>query len=345
MYTPHALRVAIVLAFSAIANVQAAPYEPAVHITELTDESRDRTMEVWVWGPAQPTGSASLVGGNSVFEPVAGRSGRNFAPGSHPMLVFFHGTSGNTRSIAWLSSALAAHGYIVVSANHPGSASLQVSQESIMQTWLQAEDGRFLIDALLASKEFAPSIDVERIGSIGFSLGGYSSLAIAGARLEIRKLQEFCRISPEEETCKLFPDALYGPPVAGQPQNRDVSDPRIRIAVSLAPGFVPALTPDSMAAIDVPVLVVAGTQDEMLPAERHARRLAGQFVLGDYVELSYASHFSFLGLCTSGALEILREENAEFLCHDPAESTRQAVHDRVVRLIADFLDAGFDRDR
>ncbi|MCG8369665.1 MAG: prolyl oligopeptidase family serine peptidase [Proteobacteria bacterium] len=344
MFTQHVFRIAIVLVAAAFANAWAGPYEPAVHITELTDESRARTMEVWIWGPAERTGNASLVAGNSVFEPVAGRTGRDFAPGAHPLLVFFHGTSGNTRSIAWLSSALAAHGYAVVSANHPGSTSLQVSQESLMQTWQQAEDGSFLIDTLLASKEFAASIDAERIGSIGFSLGGYSALAIAGVRLEIRKLQAFCRARPEEETCKLFPDALYGAEVEGRPQNRDVSDPRIRAAVSLAPGFVPALDPDSVAAVGIPVLVVAGSEDEMLPVGHHARALAGRFALGDYVELGYAAHFGFLGRCTSGALEILREENAEFLCHDPAASTRQAIHDRAVRYIAGFLDASFDRD-
>ena len=142
MFTQHMIRFAIVLSFSAFANAWATPYEPVVHITELTDESRARTMEVWIWGPGDHAGGASEVAGNSVFEPVTGRTGRVFAPGLHPLIVFFHGTSGNTRSIAWLSSALAAHGYIVVSANHPGSTSMEVTQDSMMKTWLQAEDGR-----------------------------------------------------------------------------------------------------------------------------------------------------------------------------------------------------------
>ena len=345
MFTQLTVRVAIVLAFSAFANAWAVPYEPVVHITELTDTSRARTMEVWIWGPGERTKRTSEVAGNSIFEPVAGRSGGSFAPGRHPLLVLFHGTSGNTRSMAWLSSALAAHGYIVVSANHPGSTSLQVTQESLMETWSQAEDGSFLIGTLLASKTFAPSIDTGHIGSVGFSLGGYSALAIAGARLEIGKLQDFCRVNPGEETCKLFPDALYGPLVQGEPQNRDVSDPRIRAAVSLAPGFVPALDPESLAAIGIPVLVMTGAEDEMLPVERHARLLAGELSRGDYIELGYASHFSFLGICANGALEVLREENAEFLCHDPAALTRRSIHDRALRYITSFLDTAFGHDR
>ena len=337
MVSAHRLVIAISFATLILGDAGAQGYDPTVYITELTDESRGRAMEVWIWGPGEPRQAGSRVGGNAVFEPVAGRIANGFAPGRHPLLVFFHGTNGNTRAIAWLSSALAARGYIVVSANHPGSTSLDVSEESVLQTWLQAQDGSFLLDELLASSRFAPSVDVERIGSIGFSLGGYSALAIAGARLDIGRLQAFCREKPDEATCELFPNALYGPTVKGEPQNRDVSDPRIRAAVSLAPGFVPAMDRKSLAAIAVPVLVVTGSADEMLPVARHGRPLAGRMQRGEYVELSYASHFSFLGLCTEGALEVLRADDAEFLCDDLGAEPRSAVHARVIRHVESFL--------
>ncbi len=337
MVSLRKIALAAAVATLVVGDALAQAYEPAVYITELTDESRGRTMEVWVWGPGERRGDTSLVGGNAVFEPVAGRLGHEFAPGRHPLLVFFHGTNGNTRSIAWLSAALAARGYLVVSANHPGSTSLDVTEESILKTWLQATDGSFLIDSLLVSDRFGPSIDATRIGSIGFSLGGYSALAIAGARLQIGRLQDFCRAAPEEATCELFPNALYGPAVKGEPQNRDVSDPRIRAAVSLAPGYVPAMDPASLAAIEVPVLVIAGSADEMLPAAHHARRLAGRLERGEYAELSYASHFSFLGLCAEGSRELLREEGVEFLCDDLGAEQREAVHARVVGYVDSFL--------
>lgn len=343
MITQNLVRITVMLALLASSNVGAQTYDPIVYITEMTDASRARTMEVWLWGPGERQSVASKIGGNAVFEPVAGRAGDRFAPGRHPLLVLFHGTNGNTRSMAWLGSALAARGYIVVSANHPGFTSLQVTQDSMMETWLQAEDGRFLIDVLLASDQFAKSIDDKRIGSIGFSLGGYSALAIAGVRLQIQALQAFCRSHHEEATCKLFPDALYGPLVEDEPQNRDVADPRVRAAVSLAPGYVPAMSSESMSAIDVPVLVMTGSKDEMLPVGRHARLLAGRFARGEYIEFGDASHFSFLGTCATGALEILREESAEFLCQDPPTTGRKSIHDRTVRYISSFLGTSFDR--
>lgn len=337
MFSLHKFAVATAVAVLVLGDARAQSYDPVVYITELTDESRARSMEVWVWGPGERQEAASRVGGNAVFEPVEGRTGNRFASGKYPLLVFFHGTHGNARAIAWLSSALAARGYIVVSANHPGSTSLDVSEESMLETWSQARDGSFLLDELLASKLFAASIDAERIGSLGFSLGGYSALAIAGARLEIGKLKDFCRAKPDEATCELFPNALYGPLTKGEPQNQDVSDSRIRAAVSLAPGYVPALDRMSLAAIDTPVLVIAGSADEMLPVAHHARPLAGRLERGEYTELSYASHFSFLGICTEDALEVLREDNAEFLCDDLGAERRSAVHARVVSHVESFL--------
>ena len=338
MFSLHKLAIAIAVAMPILGGAHAQTYDAVVYTTELTDESRDRTMEVWVWGPGERQDSGSRVGGNAVFEPVDGRIGSGFAPGRHPMVVFFHGTNGNTRAIAWLSAALARRGYVVVSANHPGSTSLDVSEESVLETWSQASDGSFLIDELLASSRFAASIDEERIGSLGFSLGGYSALAVAGARLEISKLKDFCRARPDEPTCELFPNALYGPSTEGEPQNRDVADARIRAAVSLAPGYVPAMDPASLAAIDTPVLVIAGSADEMLPIAHHGRLLAGQLKRGEYTELSYASHFSFLGVCAAGALEVLREDAAEFLCDDLGVERRSAVHARLVSHIESFLD-------
>lgn len=342
MYQRNVIAVVMAIWLALCSGLDADAYEAMVHMTELTDNARGKSMEVWLWGPSVSEASDTTVAGNSVFQPVKGRHGREFAPGRHPLLIMFHGTNGNTRSMAWLGSSLAARGYMVVSANHPGTTSLQVTQESILQSWSQAEDGSFLIDSLLASEEFASSIDPSRIGSIGFSLGGYSALAIAGVRLDIEKLQVFCRQRPDEETCKLFPDALYGPLVEGQPQDRDLTDPRIALAVGLAPGFVPAMNSESLSAIEVPTLVVSASQDEMLPVGYHARLLAGRMPGSEYLELGYASHFSFLGECAEGAVETLREEGVEFLCRDPEGASRRRIHETTVRYIETFLEARFN---
>lgn len=315
----------------------AGAHEVAVVSAKAYDRARDREIPFLIWGPSDGSGAAEKVAGNSVFEPVSAVPGGKFAKGPYPLVVLFHGTSGNYRSMGWLGRALAAQGMLVVVANHPGSTTMQVTQQSMMHTWNQAKDGSFLIDWMLASKDFAPLIDQRKIVSAGFSLGGYSALAIAGVELRLAQLQKFCKKRPNSETCKLFGDELYGPLAENSDQDQHLGDERIVAAVSLAPGFVPAMSRDSISRIDLPVLLIAGTQDEMLPINRHARALAGKFKKGTYLELSNASHFSFLGLCTEQAPKILAEEEAEFLCHNPHEGDRKEIHALTVNLISSFL--------
>lgn len=310
--------------------------DAAVIRGEATDPATGRTLAYLLWGPSDGSGEVVPAAGNSVFEPVMAVPNGTFAPGPHPLIVLFHGTSGNYRSMAWLSSRLASRGYMVISANHPGHTSNEVTEASMMETWHQAEDGSFLITHLLGSA-YAPLIDENRIIAMGFSLGGYSTLAIAGAVLRIEPLQAFCRETPHSPTCDLFGEELYGPLVESRVQERDLSDPRLRAAVALAPGFAPMLDEGSLAAIDIPVMVMAGAQDEMLPIAEQARTLIGSMPHMTYVERSALSHFGFLGLCTSDAVAILEEENATFLCDDPEGTHRAAEHDITVDLIDAFL--------
>ncbi len=311
----------------------------AVHQGEAIDEARGRTIPYLIWGPSDGTGEAAPVAGNSVFEPVMAVPNGTFAEGPHPLVVLFHGTSGNYRAMGWIGSRLAAEGYMVIAANHPGSTSLQVTLQSMMQTWSQAEDGSFLIGHLLTSETYGPLIDGDRIIAAGFSLGGYSALAIGGAVIRMDPFQDFCRERPSSETCILFGEELYGPLAEARDQERYLGDPRIRAVVSLAPGLVPFMDPESLRAIDVPALVIAGSQDEMLPVERHARGLLGAIPQGTYVELSNASHFSFLGICTPEAPELLVEEDATFLCDNPEGGDRGEMHDLTTALIVTFLKA------
>ena len=301
------------------------------------DAERDREISFLIWGPSDGSGEETLVAGNSVFEPVAAVPHGAFAEGPHPLIVLFHGTSGNYRAMGWLGRALAAEGAMVVVANHPGSTSLDVTEQSMMETWNQAQDGSFLISWVLASDEFGSLIDQDRIVSAGFSLGGYSALAIAGAEIRTEALQAFCIERPASETCKLFGPELYGPLAEEGRQDQPLGDDRIVAAVSLAPGLIPAMDVRSFDRMALPVLVVAGTHDEMLPIDRHARLLAGRFQNGAYLELGNASHFSFLGLCTPNASEVLAEEDAEFLCNNPNEGDRREIHALTVRMIVSFL--------
>lgn len=123
--------------------------------TGTTGELDSRTLDVWIDLPAEP--------------------------GPWPLLVFAHGLTGHPRSHETHRRHLAEACFVVVAPAFP------LTNNDVANAWLNAGDvpGQFgdvsfLIDEMLADPEFSASIDAERIGVIGHSLGG---LTTAGAAI------------------------------------------------------------------------------------------------------------------------------------------------------------------
>lgn len=310
-----------------------------VHQGELT-LPKGRTMSFLLWGPAARGTSKSVQArGNDIFLPVDAIKDAPFMPGRHPLVLLFHGTSGNADAMAWLSAALAREGALVLVANYPGYTTGEVTEETMMDVAGQARGGEQLLNWFLTTREGKSLVDPDRIITMGFSLGGFSALATLGVDLDIEKMRLFCQERPKSETCLLFGDKLFGALGNKWETPHLAFDKPVAAAVALAPGFIPAFRPEGVAAISQPVLVIGGTLDPVLPVKEHARSLAGAFENGTYAELTGATHFSFLGLCRPGAVELLAEDGAEFLCEDPKGVDRAQVHRRTPSLILGFLEA------
>ena len=213
--------------------------------------------------------------------------------------------------------------------------------------WLRAADLSAVIDAMLEDRTFGPRIDPARIGAAGHSLGGYTVLTVAGGITDPARLQAFCR-SPAA-------DALCAPQL-GIPELRQTSmarlssdsdfqqryrkasasyrDERIHAVFAMAPGPAPALTPESLAKISVPVAIATGSADEIAPPASGADVLS-KAIPGATVKLfPQAGHFVFFDTCTAVGRLFIRAG-----CRDPDGTDRDAVHDETIRLAFDFFSA------
>ena len=116
------------------------------------------------------------------------------------------------------------------------------------------------------------AIDTEMIAVTGYSGGGYTALAAAGAQLDFGALNAWCALVGNSEkaspgygmSCALPAyetdlAALFGGDVGALLPA--VVDPRVDTVVAFAPGRVPAFGPDGLAALTVPALVLAGSAD------------------------------------------------------------------------------------
>jgi len=113
-------------------------------------------------------------------------------------------------------------------------------------------------------------------------------------------------------------------------------DPRIRAFVSLDLGMARGFTPESLAGITAPALLVgAGIDIGDLPAELETGWLA-QYLPSETTEMVIvpdAMHFSFLQLCKQGAEAMIEAEGPGdgIVCRDGGERGRAAIHGRGYR--------------
>ncbi|WP_321470261.1 alpha/beta fold hydrolase [Halarcobacter sp.] len=254
-----------------------------------------------------------------------------------PLIVFTHGTSGNWKNQSWLAAKLASIGYIVIAANHPGYTTGDSSASTVLKMWNQPKDVSFMLDSILKSK-YKNFIDTDKIYTLGLSLGGYTSMALTGAKLDMKSLKSFCS-KHDDISCKYFKKAysildndFY------KESSKDYKDERVKASIAIAPGLVPFMTNDSLKKIDKPVLVLGAEFDKNVPVKTQILPKIDSFSKSIiYEEIKDSSHFSFLQICKKGAKKILEEEDASFVCNDGNKKTRQTIHKEVYNKVVNFL--------
>jgi dienelactone hydrolase len=126
--------------------------------------------------PEAPTRTLATV----VLAPVAGQPGRPY-----PLVVFAHGSGGRGRGDHLLLRAWASAGYVVAAPTFPFGGGRAPEGEGGNDLVNQPADVNFVISELLrlsadGASPLAGSVDPARVGAAGHSLGGMTTLALAG---------------------------------------------------------------------------------------------------------------------------------------------------------------------
>ena len=279
--------------------------------------------------------------------PVAIDAALSPAQARYPLLLLSHGTGGSADSLDWLGAGLAAAGYVVAGANHPGNTALEpLTREGFMLWWERATDLSEVLDGMLADPVLGSHIDRERIGAVGFSLGGYTVLELAGARTNVQAFRDFCNSPSADAICHPPEmDRLKGAtatPAALSPQTTaslaragaSYRDQRIRASFAIAPALGEAFDASSFADIEIPVALLAGTSDSTAPVETNIRRIAGFLPKADVTMLPGASHYTFLDTCLPDAADVRAD-----LCRDNPGIDRDAVHAETIERARAFFAA------
>ncbi|MFL0803409.1 MAG: prolyl oligopeptidase family serine peptidase [Agarilytica sp.] len=255
-----------------------------------------------------------------------------------PLIVMSHGTGGSALTLLWLAEAFVKQGYIVVGVNHHGNTALEKKKYAQGYTlwWEQARDLAIVTENILESKAWSKKIDHSKIGVMGFSLGGYTTIATLGGHTDRKRFEGFCNSKEKDFTCepqKEFPnmyvefEAVKNTPQVKLSLSREKNDYSInqfKAGYVIAPAVVQVFTPESLANINHPVSIAVGANDRTTPAGTNAKWLHKNIPESRYKEIENVSHYTFLPECGSGGKKILPH-----LCNDHETVNRRSIHNEV----------------
>lgn len=302
---------------------------------------RDAQVSFDIWYPAQAGGKAVTVGGNGVFFGTkAGRSAL-VQDGKFPLVLVSHGAGGNAGQFGWIASELAENGYVVVLPNHPGTTSGNASAEAAVRVWERPQDVTAVLDHMTGNPDKFAYVDFDATAVLGFSAGGYTALAVSGARVDPDRLQRFCdNVDHGMSDCaflRQFGVDLHQMDLS--PAGQNLRDARVKAGVIVDPGIISTVTEESLSDIDIPFFVINLGTKESVPPGVHALAAAKRIPKAEHLFVPDATHFSFLAECKERGAEILEKEGEpDPLCKDTGGRSRSEIHDDLAERVVAYLD-------
>ncbi len=267
------------------------------------DPLYDRPITVEIWYPAiLPPGKKELVTYEDSFgspldstRPVvpftfAGRALRDAAPDrksdAFPLVIVSHGYPGSRVLLSYLTENLASKGYVVVAIDH--TESTHSDQKGFASTLLnRPKDILFILNQIaLAGESGSDSFlsglaDAGNTALIGYSMGGYGVMNVAGAGYSDKLAGFFSSITGGSKAIAVSTTRHAG--------YTESIDPRVKAVVAFAPwGMQRGIWDmEGLKGVRVPVFFVAGNLDDVSGYEDGTKAMYKGIVNADRYLLTY----------------------------------------------------------
>ena len=194
-----------------------------------------------------------------------------------PVVVISHGLGSDRTTFRYLAEHLASHGFAVAVPEHPGSNAQQfqalisgtVSEVAAPSEFVDRPlDISYLLDDLTRRARSDPRysrLNLEQVGVLGQSFGGYTVLALAGAAINFEQLQKDCGVQALDSTLNL--SVLLQCRANALPRlSYNLQDPRVKAIVAINPVDSAVVGQAGFEQISIPTMMVAGSADTVAPA-------------------------------------------------------------------------------
>ncbi len=225
-----------------------------------------------------------------------------------PIIVISHGLASNLGSFAYLAEHLASQGFAVAIPEHIGTESEQFEKifsglanpPEATNLINRPLDIKYLLDKLeqesATNEQLKGKLDFERVGILGQSFGGYTALAVGGAKHNRDKLEQECA---ENQHDNVFFDmsVLIQCRINELPQeDYQLQDERIKAILAINPLSNKVFGKEGLENIQVPTMIVSGINDIITPPlQEQIYPFAWLTTPNKYLVLvEEGTHFSFL---------------------------------------------------
>ena len=267
------------------------------------DPLYDRPLKVEVWYPAiLPESKKELTSYEDSFgspldstRPVIpfnfpGRALRDAVPDkkptAFPLVIVSHGYPGSRVLLSYLTENLASKGYVVAAIDH--TESTHNDQQGFASTLLnRSKDILFILDQMAAEAKsttnnfLAGLVDANNTALIGYSMGGFGVMNVAGAGYSDKLAKFFSSMTGGSKSIdvRTINDASYKASI----------DPRIKAVVSFAPWGMQRGVWDleGLKGVQLPVFFVAGNLDDISGYEDGTKAMFKGIINSDRYLLVY----------------------------------------------------------
>ena len=287
------------------------------------------SVPVAIWYPSDE------IAGPIDRGPFSFSAAENAAPrkGQHPLVIISHGAGSGMFTHVNLAAALANAGYIVVAPTHTNDNFRDDSGSgtaSVIKS--RAKTITRLIDRITSPNPLNLQVDTKRISVAGFSAGGTTALALAGAIPVMAAALTHCAASNDPFCRFIDPD---DPRFDDTTPLSNLHDARIQSFVLMAP-VTAYFTEPELKKLSQPLFIFAPGRDTELSAQLNAARLRPHISPESrYLENPDAGHFSILPVFP----QAVRDQVPEALTTDSEGFDREAFHKELFGQIVAFLNA------
>lgn len=227
-----------------------------------------------------------------------------------PLIVIAPGLNTDWQNFEYIAKHLASYGFGVAGVNFPGTNAKRIDavlkgldtppldnqwvlQPQVVTRLLDEIENKSQVDSAWQGK-----LDLQNVGIIGQSLGGYTAMAIAGAKVDWQHLQQECQTIGNPEQINLN-SALFWQcqGAANSIPDTDLQDERIVAAIAVNPVTNPVFSESGINRLKTPLMMIAGDKDLFTPAlDEQLLPFSWLSEIDKYLVLvKNSTHFSFIG--------------------------------------------------